>query len=408
MARGNNNIGNYNNRRNVNANNQPSNRFGMTPYPWVPVDSLKTYNHLFEKICDYENLYEAYFNASAGKTKKEYVIEFEKGLENNLYALQWELFTHTYKPKPLTTFTIRDPKTRKISASHFRDRVVHHAICNVIAPIFESRFICDTFANRKGKGTLAALERFDFFMRKVAGNGRATRRERERESNSSNCIVGFALKADIRHYFETVDHGILLSILRRRINDEDLFWLISLILENHKTEISGKGMPLGNLTSQFFANVYLSELDYFVKHKLKTKYYLRYVDDFIILERSRELLECYQSEIDAFLQNELKISLHPDKTKIISLGSGVPLLGFRAFYHFRILKKSNTRRVWHRVRSFKEKYANGEIEKTRILLSNAGWQGYAMMGNTYKLRERVRKEVENILLQKKITTNSNL
>jgi len=177
LARGNNNLNNYNNRRNVNANNQPSNRFGMTPIPWANADILKTYRNLFAKVCDYGNLHDAFLNASAGKTKKAYVIEFEKSLANNLYALQWELLTRTYKPHPLTTFTIRDPKTRKISASHFRDRVIHHAICNVIAPIFESRFIFDTFANRKGKGTLAALERFDCFMHKVTGNGRAVRRE---------------------------------------------------------------------------------------------------------------------------------------------------------------------------------------------------------------------------------------
>jgi len=187
--------------------------------------------------------------------------------------------------------------------------------------------------------------------------------------------------------------------LRRRINDEDLMWLIRTILENHKTEIPGKGMPLGNLTSQFFANVYLSELDYFVKHTLRAKYYLRYVDDFIILERNRELLENYRKEIDSFLRESLKIELHPDKTKIIPLGAGVQLLGFRAFYHFRILKKSNVRRVLGRLELFRSKYAAGEIEQSRILLSNSGWQGYAMMGNTYSLRQQVSKEVEAILAQ---------
>ena len=370
----------------------------MTLIPWAHVDILKTYRNLFAKVCDYDNLYDAFLNASAGKTKKQYVLDFEKNLGNNLYALQWELLTRTYKPHPLTTFTIRDPKTRKISASHFRDRVIHHAICNIIAPIFESRFIFDTFANRKGKGTLAALERFDHFMHKVTGNGRIIQRERESIPNS---IVGFALKADIRHYFENVDQEILLSILRRRINDKDLMWLIRTILENHKTEIPGKGMPLGNLTSQFFANVYLSELDYFVKHKLRVKYYLRYVDDFIILHRSKEQIEDWETQIDIFLRESLKIELHPDKTKIISLGTGVPLLGFRAFYHFRILKKSNVRRVLGRLELFRSKYAAGEIEQSEILLSNSGWQGYAMMGNTFKLRQQVHKEIEGILAQPK-------
>ena len=160
-------------------------------------------------------------------------------------------------------------------------------------------------------------------------------------------------------------------------------------------------MPLGNLTSQFFANVYLSELDYFVKHKLRAKHYLRYVDDFIILHRNREQLCDWKGQIDAFLHESLKIELHPDKTKIIPLRAGVQLLGFRAFYHFRILKKSNVRRVFGRLALFREKYAAGEIEQSRILLSNSGWTGFAMMGSTYKLRQKVHMEVVRILAQRK-------
>ncbi len=160
FVRGDNNL-NDNNRRNVNGNNEPLNRVEMTlAFFRASVDYLKTYYNLYPKLCSYENLLLAFMNARKGKTKKEYVLNFEKNLENNLYALQWELLMHTYKPMPLTVFTVRDPKTRRISASNFRDRVIHHAVCIIIAPIFESRFICDTYANRKGKGTLAALNRF--------------------------------------------------------------------------------------------------------------------------------------------------------------------------------------------------------------------------------------------------------
>ena len=144
-------------------------------------DTMRTHRNLYQNLCGYGNLLLAFQNAKKGKAKKQYVIDFEQNLENNLYALQWELLTHTYKPMPLTVFTVRDPKTRRISASNFRDRVIHHAVCNIIAPVFESRFICDTFANRKGKGTLAALNRFQQFIRKVAGSGKPTCRERERE-----------------------------------------------------------------------------------------------------------------------------------------------------------------------------------------------------------------------------------
>jgi len=144
------------------------------------VVTVKTYRNLFPMVCDYDNLLLAFIRARKRKTKKEYVQEFEKNLANELYRLQWELLTHTYKPRPMTTFTVRDPKTRKICSSNFRDRVIHHAICNVIEPIFEERFIHDTFANRVDKGTSAALERFQHFLRRVSGNGRLICRERER------------------------------------------------------------------------------------------------------------------------------------------------------------------------------------------------------------------------------------
>jgi retron-type reverse transcriptase len=172
VARGNNNRNNYNNRRNVNANNRPSNRLGMTSFLLSACDCMKTFRNLFQKLCSYENLLLAFRKAKKRKSKKPYVIEFEKNLKNNLFRLQWELMTQTYTPRPMTTFTVRDPKTRKISASNFRDRVIHHAICNIIEPIFEKRFIHDTYANRRKKGTSAALKRFDFFLRKVTGNGK--------------------------------------------------------------------------------------------------------------------------------------------------------------------------------------------------------------------------------------------
>ena len=164
----------------------------------------------------------------------------------------------------------------------------------------------------------------------------------------------------------------MLSILRRRIKDEELLRLIGLILANHKTRTSGKGMPLGNLTSQFFANIYLSELDYFVKHGLKAKYYIRYVDDFVILERNRALLEAYMERIDCFLKQELKLELHPEKSKIILLQGGVTLLGFRVFFHYRLLKRSNQLRVWKRLRRFRERLDRGETTKKHVLLSMAG------------------------------------
>lgn len=173
--------------------------------------------NLWKELCSYDNLYLAYRKARKHKTTKDYVVEFEKDLKNNLLLLCSELMLHCYNPKPLVNFIIHDPKTRKISKSNFRDRVIHHALCNVIEPIFDKGFIFDSFANRKGKGALKAVERFDCFKRKASRN------------NSACCYV---LKADIRKYFENVNHSILIDIIRKRIKDRDIIWMIRKILAN--------------------------------------------------------------------------------------------------------------------------------------------------------------------------------
>jgi hypothetical protein len=193
-----------------------------------------------------------------------------------------------------------------------------------------------------------------------------------------------------------VDHGVLLSILGKRIKDDEVLWLISTILANHKTPVPGKGMPLGNLTSQFFANVYLAELDNFVKHGLRAKCYLRYVDDFVILSRNRACLQDFQERINQFLAEKLKIRLHPQKTRIIPLGAGITLLGFRVFYHYKLLKKSNQRRIGTRLLKFRHKLEKGEMSCAQVRSSIAGWEGYAKMADTYALRMRIRKQEKAI------------
>jgi len=234
---------------------------------------MKSYKNIYEEIISLKNLTLAWKKARKGKTKKDYVKEFEENLAYNLKILHDELKSQTYKPKLLVTFVLRDPKTRKISKSDFRDRIVHHAIINILEPIFDKTFIYDSCANRKGKGNLFAIKRFEKFQRKVTNNFHSE---------------AFCFKADIKHYFQEVNHEILLNIIRRKIKDEKVLWLINIILNNFESK--NKGMPLGNLTSQFFANIYLNELDYFVKHKLKAKYYIRYVDDFILLNSSKNEL----------------------------------------------------------------------------------------------------------------------
>ena len=203
--------------------------------------------------------------------------------------------------------------------------------------LFEKIFIYDSYANRKGKGTLKAIERFDEFKRKISRNGRLLK-----YSYKDNDAIGWCLKADIKHYFEEVNQEKLIDIIKEKIADEKTLWLIKTILENHQTREKGIGMPLGNLTSQFFANIYLNELDQYVKNVLRVKYYIRYVDDFVILHNSKETLQAYKYYIDSFLRNNLLLTLHPDKSKIIPLRKGITFLGLRIFYHHKTLKKTKS------------------------------------------------------------------
>lgn len=331
---------------------------------------------MYNKLCSYENLLLAYKKARKGKTKKRYVKRFQDDLLNKIKLLREELKSFTYTPYRLKVFILRDPKTRKISKSAFRDRVVHHALCNLIVPIFEKSFIYDSHANQIGKGTHKALERFDKFKRKVSKN------------NTKACYV---LKADIKHYFEYVDHSVLLNIISKKIKDKKVFWLIKKILANlpaNKLKKQGisKGMPLGNLTSQFFANVYLNELDCFVKHKLKAKYYIRYVDDFVILHHSKKQLEDWKKQIDYFLKSKLKIELHKDKSKVLNLEKGINFLGFRTFYYHKLLRKSNLDNFEIKFNELKIMYKEGLITREKVVESFEGWLTYANCANTFKHR----------------------
>jgi retron-type reverse transcriptase len=307
-------------------------------------------------------------------------MEFESDLANNLSLLRTELLLHSYKPKSLTTFIIHDPKTRKISKSAFRDRVVHHALCNIIEPLFETSFIYDSYANRIGKGTLKAILRLGYFSRKISRN--YTQR-------------AYALKADIYHYFDQVNQGLLLSIIQRKIKCPKTMWLIRRILANYSTA-ELQGMPLGNLTSQFFANIYLNELDMFIKYRLGIKYYLRYVDDFVILHESKEMLEKYKLQMQKFLQNKLALQLHPQKTRIISLSSGIGFLGMRIFFYHRLLQKKNISSFKRKWNTLQKNYLLNEASYDNLYDFLEGWCAYARQADTFRLRQKILSEFEII------------
>ena len=333
---------------------------------------MKTYKNLYPKLCSTENIALAFKKSQKRKSRKPYVIEFKNNLNKNLESLRLRLLSETYKPRPLRTFVIREPKTRKIRKSYFEDRIVHHAICNILEPIFEKRFIYDSFANRKGKGSLNAIKRFDKFKQKVSKN------------NTRDCYV---FKADIKHYFDEVYHNTLINILRKKVNDERLISLISKVLKNHSDTV---GMPLGNMTSQFFANVYLNELDQFIKHKLKVKYYIRYVDDFVILHDNKAILKSYKESIDVFLKDNLQLELHPTKSKISLLKKGIQFLGFRNFPYHRLLRKANILNMKRRIAQIVRRDYDSLCEFLE------GWMSYANHANTYNLRQKIVNIVEDI------------
>lgn len=331
----------------------------------------------YKELCSNKNLDLAFRKARRGKTLKPYVIEFEDNLKENLQQLRNELVMLTYKPRPLTTFILRDPKTRRISKADFRDRIIHHAICNIIEATFDKTFIHDSYANRIGKGGLNAIKRFEEFIRKKSNN------------HSKTCYI---LKADIKHYFENVNHEKLINLLKKKIIDKQIIQIIRIILENHESKKEGKGMPLGNLTSQFFANLYLNELDQYIKHELKAKYYIRYVDDFAIINQDKDLLETYKKKINEFLKTNLLLELHPEKTRIINYKKGTPFLGFKIFPKHKTLQSKNIRKFKNKLRKTKEDYEKGIIDREKAIEVFEGHLAYASNANTYKYRKKITKD----------------
>jgi retron-type reverse transcriptase len=293
---------------------------------------------LFEKIISLENIFCAWREFQKDKRNRTDVKEFSADAEKNIFELHDELEKGTYRHGSYEPFWVRDPKLRLIHKACVRDRLLHHAIFRVLYPLFNKSWIFDSFSSREFKGTHAAMKRFRDFAWKISQN---------------NTRPVWVLKLDIRKYFDSIDHEIILALLYVALpykvsilkDDDRLFDLLKNNIHSYST-LPGKGIPLGNLTSQLFANVYLNPLDQYIKHRLGVPYYIRYADDIIVLSESREFLIELLSKISSFLENELRLTIHPNKILIRCWSKGIDVLGFISYPSKTIVRFSTARRMF--------------------------------------------------------------
>ncbi|MGJ3253254.1 MAG: RNA-directed DNA polymerase [Elainellaceae cyanobacterium] len=343
---------------------------------------MKRYGNLWPQIIDFENILLAARNAQKGKRFRDNVLAFNYNLEHELNQIQRLLQTKTYQPGAYRTFQIREPKPRTISAAPYRDRVVHHALCNVIMPILERSLIFDTYANRWGFGTHRALHRFTQFAR------------------SSRYI----LQCDIRKYFPSIDHEILKTLLRCKIKCLDTLWLIDTIIDNSNEQEPvivhfpedelltplqrRRGLPIGNLTSQCFANIYLSNFDHFIKEQLKVSKYLRYVDDFALFSDDRMFLTEAKAIIENYLV-DLRLKIHPVKSQLYKTEIGANFVGFRVFPNHIRVRSENLRRSRRRLRRLKHEYKINQVSFTTLTQSIQSWGTHLKHADSWRLRDDI-------------------
>ncbi len=343
---------------------------------------MKRQGYLWQDIIKFNNLLQAAKQAQKSKRFNTNVLEFNENLERELITMQQQLQDKSYQFGEYKTFYIVEPKKRMISAAPYRDRVVHHALCNIIQPIFERSFIADSYANRVGYGTHRALKRFTQFAR--------THR--------------YVLQCDIQKYFPNIDHEILKTLIRRKIKCPDTLCLVDTIIDHSNPQESPilyfpnddlfsplqrrKGLPMGNLTSQFFANVYLNGFDHFIQEKLKISSYVRYVDDFALFSNEKNTLVQARHALENYLI-DLRLKIHPIKSQLFETRKGASFLGFRILPHTIRVKSENLRRAKRRLKQMQVAYEQGTLSLEEIKHSIQSWIAHLEYGNTWKLREKL-------------------
>ena len=337
---------------------------------------------LFDQLTSWENLYRAARKTRRGKRRHGDAARFELEREPELLCLQEELRNRTYRPGEYRAFYVREPKRRLISAAPYRDRVVHHALVNVIGPLFEKNFISDSYANRVGKGTHRAVDRCQEFARRFR----------------------YVLQCDVVKFFPSIDHGILKVLLGCRIRDPGVLWLCDVIIDGSNEQepvieyfqgddLFGpfdrpRGLPIGNMTSQFWANVYLHGLDNFVKRRLRCRGYVRYVDDFLIFGDDKRELAVVREGVREFL-GRLRLRIHEDRAQVRPTTRPTRFLGYRCWATHRFLTKEKIRRFRRYGRVLQGLYASGQLSCADIRMRVTSWNAHAATANVYGLRRRL-------------------
>jgi retron-type reverse transcriptase len=338
----------------------------------------RLYTNLYDSIVSIDNIFAAWSEFCHDKRSKADVMRLEWNLETELFRLHRELINQSYQHGPYQAFYVHDPKQRLIHKAVVRDRVLHHALFMILNPIFEPTFIPASFSCRIGKGTHKGVLTVAQGARKVSKN------------NTGPC---FALKCDIQKFFASVNQEILLGILCKRIDDERTTDLLEQLVHSFGSVEARKGLPIGNLTSQLFANVYMNELDQFVKHGLRVKHYFRYTDDFVILSSDQDYLEQLLPQIGAFLGESLQLKLHPHKVSIRKFTQGIDFLGYVILPHHIVMRTKTRRRIERKVEEKIVQYQNGAITAETF---NQSWQSYLGVlshAKSFNLTEQLKNRV---------------
>lgn len=355
----------------------------------------KQIKNVYKNLCTYENLYEAYLQARKGKRYRDEILEFSFNVEEYLMEISEELKSTTYEVGGYREFYVYEPKQRLIMALPFKDRVIQWGVYQLLNPIFDRTYIYDSYGCRNGKGTLRAVQRLHYWLKQVGKKDKPF----------------YYLKLDVSKYYYRVDHEVLINILRRKIKDEEMLQLLTTIItyegtlfglklngdiNNPEDKITGKGIPIGNLTSQMFANLYLNELDQYCKRTLGIHYYVRYMDDIIILSDDKAKLHEYKNLIQTYLEEKLKLNLN-NKTALRPITLGIEFVGYRLWPTHIKIRKSTSMKMKKRLKYVKKQYESDLIPLDKVNATVQSYMGILKHCNSYSLQRTV---FSNYILRK--------